>query len=537
MSTATRLRRRDEDAEIIVIERSGHVSYANCGLAYYLGGVIEDRAELVLQTPESLSSRFRIDVRTNSEVVAIDAEHRRVTVAHADRIYELEYSDLVLATGASPVIPQVPGAQHLLSLRSMEDTDRLDAALSSLRPGAPITIVGAGYIGIELAENLTRRGFAVTLLQRGTQVMNSLDPEIAIIVADALRANGVDLRLQTELTEVAPTAVAVSSGHSIAADLVIAAMGVRADSALAAASGIRTSSGGGIRVDNQHRTSAPHIYAVGDVADKTSAVDGEQRLVTLAGPANREGRYVADSIVGDQPVTPAALGTAILEVFGVTVASTGANERDLRAAGREVRIIHTHPASHAGYYPGAESMSIKLLVDAATDLILGAQIVGGSGIDKRIDVIATAMSAGLTASSLADLELAYAPQFGSAKDAINMLGYVDSNLRDGLSRSIQWHELESERESGAVLIDVRTPSEFEAGSIPGALNIPLDNLRDRAYELGSARIIVHCQVGQRGHTAASLLTHLHLDAVNLDGGYRTWLAGHRARQPQPLGAA
>jgi NADPH-dependent 2,4-dienoyl-CoA reductase/sulfur reductase-like enzyme/rhodanese-related sulfurtransferase len=536
MSAATRLRRRDERAEIIVLERTGHVSFANCGLPYYLGGTIGERGDLLLQTPERLASRFRLDVRVNSDVTAIDPAMQTVTVAAPVGITTLYYDELVLATGASPLRPDIPGSERMLALRSIEDTDRIHAELAALPAGSPVVIVGAGYIGLELAETLTHRGFAVTLVQRAPQVLGTLDIEMAGPVADYLRASGIDLRLDTTVTEVTPTSVALDDGTTVDTQVVISAIGVRPESDLARAAGIALGPDGGIRVDSQHRTSAPHVYAVGDVAHKVSAVDGSDRLVMLAGPANRDGRYLADAIAGDTVYSRPALGTAIIQLFGMTVASLGATERELRAAGRGIRVIHTHPASHATYYPGAEALSIKLIVDATTDLILGSQAVGASGVDKRIDVISTAMSAGLTASALADLELAYAPQYGSAKDPVNMLGYVARNLRDGLTRSIQWHELDAEMNAGSVLVDVRTPAEFAAGSIPGAVNMPLDDLRDRAGELDGHRVVVHCQVGQRGHTAARLLTQLGVDAVNLDGGYRTWLAGANTRQAENIGA-
>ena len=537
MSAATRLRRREEHSEIIVLERGDDVSFANCGLAYHLGGIIQDRDALLLQTPERLASRFRIDVRTRSEATAIDPARRTVAVTHPGGDYSLDSDELVIASGAAPAIPDVPGAERMHALRSLDDLDRIGAALSALRPGDPVVVVGGGYIGLELVENLVHRGLTVHLVHRGEHVLASLDPELAVLVEDELRARGIHLHLGVELAGVGPDAVALVDGAEIGASVVLAATGVRPDSALARDAGIAIGEGGGIRVDRLHRTSAPHIWAVGDVAEKVSGIDGGERLVALAGLANREGRSVADAIAGDEPVTRPALGTAILGLFGRTIATVGETEGALRRAGREIRVIHTHPASHATYYPGAQPMSLKLIVDSATDRILGAQAVGGEGVDKRIDVVATAMFAGLAAGDLADLELAYAPQFGSAKDPVNMLGYVARNLRDGVTSSIQWHELDAELDHGAVLVDVRSPAEHAAGAIPGAASIPLEELRDRAIELGANRIIVHCQVGQRGHTAAALLGHLGFDAVNLDGGYLTWRAGDRSRRPLTIGAA
>lgn len=529
MSTATRLRRLDENAEILVFERSGYVSFANCGLAYHLGGVIPARNDLLLQTPAGLAARFRLDVRVNSTVTAIDPVARTVTVSA--EMYA--YDDLVIATGAAPVIPDIPGAEHLLPLRSIEDMDDIATRLDALPPGAPVVVAGAGYIGLELVENVTRRGLRVTLVQRGAHVLG-LDPEMATPIEDRIRDRGIDLRLGSTLAEVGIGSVTLADGTVLPSALTLAAMGVRAESGLASSAGVRTGSSGAIVVDEHHRTNIEHIWAVGDVAEKRTALDGTPAPVMLAGPANRDGRYLADALVGAPGTSRPALGTAILELFGLTIASFGATEKSL--AGRPGRVIHTHPASHAGYYPDAESMSIKLVVDPVTDRLLGAQIVGGSGVDKRIDVLATAAGAGLGASALADLELAYAPQYGSAKDPVNMLGYIARNLREGLDRSIQWHELEGERADGCVVVDVRTPDEFAGGGIPDSINIPLDELRQRASELDGRRVVVHCQVGQRGHTAARVLTQLGYDVVNLDGGYRTWQAGNRSRQLEPLGA-
>ncbi len=527
MSFATRMRRRDEHAEIVVFERSGHVSFANCGLAYYLGGVITERAELLLQTPASLGSRFGLDVRVNHEVTAIDPTEHTITVhSRDDDTTSTEHFDeLVIATGASAAIPAIAGSERMLVLRNIEDVDALHTSLGDLDPAtANVVVLGAGYIGVEMAENLAKRGLAVTLIQRPAHILSTLDAEMVSPVEAHLRANGVDLRLGTEAVAVDDSSVQLSDGSSVAADVVVAAIGVRPDNALAVHAGLATGAGGGIQVTAGYRTSAPHIYAVGDVAEKVGAISGEHELVALAGPANRDGRYLADTLAGDDVASRPALGTAIVGVFDLTVASLGSTERALRAAGRDIRVIHTHPVSHAGYYPGAQSLSLKLIVDAETDLILGAQAVGKEGVDKRMDVLATATSFGIPASALADLELAYAPQYGSAKDPINHLGYVAKNLRDGLSASIQWHEIDAELAAGALLVDVRTVAEFERGAIPHAVNIPLDDLRGRLDELGDRRVIAHCQVGQRGHTAVRILAQNGFDAVNLDGGYRTWSA-------------
>lgn len=527
MSFATRMRRRDEHAEIIIFERSGHVSFANCGLAYYLGGVITERDSLLLQTPASLGSRFGLDVRVNHNVTAINPGERTIAVHnHVDNTTNTEsYDELVIATGACATLPAIPGSDRMLVLRNIEDVDALHASLGDLDPTtANVVVLGAGYIGIEMAENLAKRGLNVTLVQQGAHVLSPFDAEMVTPIEAHLRENGVDLRLGTEAVAVDDTTVQLSDGSSVAADVVVAAVGVRPDNALAVRAGLAVGTTGGIRTTVNYQTSAPHVYAVGDVAEKVDAISGEHELVALAGPANRDGRYLADTIAGDQVHSKPALGTSIVGVFDLTAASLGSTERTLRADGHNIRVIHTHPVSHAGYYPGAESLSLKLIVDANTDLILGAQAVGRDGVDKRMDVLATAASAGLTASALADLELAYAPQYGSAKDPINHLGYVAKNLRDNLSASIQWHEIDAELAAGSLLVDVRTAAEFGRGAIPHAVNIPLDDLRSRLSELGDRRVIVHCQVGQRGHTAVRILAQHGYDAVNLDGGYRTWVA-------------
>jgi NADPH-dependent 2,4-dienoyl-CoA reductase/sulfur reductase-like enzyme/rhodanese-related sulfurtransferase len=529
MSAATRLRRLLEHAEIVVLERGGHVSFANCGLPYYLGGVIQHRDDLLLQTPASLGARFNLDVRVHHEVVAIDRAAKTVSVRNVltGELSTERYDALVLSPGAAPVRPSIPGAERMLSLRDIEDVDAAMAALS-IAPRSAL-VVGAGFIGLEMVENLVHRGLDVTLVQNGEQVLPPLDPEMAQPIAARLREAGVDVRLGTEVLELGSSTATLSDGSVVGADFVLASIGVRPETSLAVAAGIALGERGGIRVDDQLRTSDPSIYAIGDAVEKTDAISGEQRLVALAGLANRHGRLVADAIAGKTITVRDALGTAVIGVMGLTAAATGWNEKALRASGREIRVFHTHPASHTGYYPGAESMSLKLIVDAHTDEILGAQGVGGDGVDKRIDVIATAMAGRITASELADLELAYAPQFSSAKDPVNMLGYVALNALEGLTPSVQWHELEAELAAGATLVDVRTVGEAAAGAIPGSLNIPLDELRERLDELPAGRLIVHCKVGQRGHTATRLLAQFGRDAVNLDGGYLTWSAGMASR--------
>ncbi len=547
MSAATRLRRNDEHAAITVFERGEHVSFANCGLPYHVGGIIDEREALLLQTPESLKSRFNLDVRIRHEVTAVNHDAGTVTVRDlaTGAQFEQGYDALVLATGAAPHRPALPGIERAHSLRDIGDLDAIMAELSVLESraatgsDAPSTlhaaILGGGFIGLELAENLALRGVRVTLLQSGPQILAPLDPEMLPPVVERLEANGVTVRTNAVTERIGHDAVFLADGTRIAANLVVTATGVRPESGLARAAGLAIGANGGVVVDDSQRTSNPNIYAVGDAAEKRDAVSGDSVLVPLAQTANRHGRLVADVITGRRVRSAPVLGTAVVGVFGLTAAMSGWNEKRLRAAGRPYRAIHSHPANHAGYYPGAAGMSLKLLVDPETDAILGVQGVGGDGVDKRIDVIATAMRAGLTASDLADLELAYAPQFGSAKDPVNMLGMIADNLAAGTVRTLQWHELDNAVAAGAQIIDVRSPGEFDAGAIPGALNVQVDELRARHAELPDAPLVVHCAVGQRGNTAARILSQLGFTVHNLDGGYLTWQRGMHSRAAVPAG--
>jgi NADPH-dependent 2,4-dienoyl-CoA reductase/sulfur reductase-like enzyme/rhodanese-related sulfurtransferase len=541
MSAATRLRRLDETADIIVFERGQYVSFANCGLPYYVGGLIEDRSALLLQTPESLASRFRLDVRIDHEVTGIDRAARTVNVRDTvtGHVSTEGYDRLILAAGAT-TRTVVPGSEMTVhTLRTVDDVDQITALLTDATGPVSAVVIGAGFIGLEAVENLVLRGVTVTSVEFASQVLGPLDPEMAAPVAAVLRAHGVDVRVDTAVRSASGGRVQLSDGTDVPADLIIEATGVLPDTSLAAQAGLRIGESGAIWVDETQRTSDPLIYAVGDGVEKVDAISGGPTRIAMAGLANRHGRASADSIAGvPEPAEP-AFGVAIVGVFGTTVAMVGWSERRLRAAGRAHRIVHTHPSDHAGYYPGAEPMSVKLLIDAETDAILGAQIVGGHGVDKRIDVIATAMAGGLTASALSRLELAYAPQYGSAKDPINQLGYVADNLAAGTTRSLQWHELATALAEGDTLVDVRTAGEFAAGSIPGAVNVPLDELRDRFGELPDGPLVVHCQVGQRGHTAARLLSQLGpvgRRVRNLDGGYTTWTAGAAALAASPRAA-
>lgn len=522
MSAATRMRRLDADAEIIVLEKSGHVSYANCGLPYFVGGVIEEEDALLLQTPASLHARFKLDVRVATEVTSIDPAAKTVVVKNwqSNEEYVLSYDKLILSPGASPVVPPIPGIERALTLRTVEDVEKIANRVNA-KPKTAV-VIGGGFIGVEIAENLVHKGVPTTVVEAAPQVLAPLDPEMATLVAKEMRKHGISLHLGVSAQDVTPETVVLSDGTVLDAELVIMAIGVRPDTALAKAAGLTIGTRGGIEVDDFNRTSNHDIYAVGDAAEKTDAIDGSATLVPLANLANRHGRVVADHIAGRATRPIKTIGTAIVKVFDLMIAATGWNEKRLAAAGREVMVIHTHPNNHAGYYPDAKQIALKLIFDPKTGEILGGQGVGVDGVDKRIDVIATAIRGGITAPELADLELAYAPPFGSAKDPVNMLGYIAENMMSGLLKTAQWNQTQQYREKGYQLIDCRTPSEFSHGAIPGAINIPVDEIRERVAEIKKEPILVNCQVGQRGHTATMLLKELGFDATNLDGGYLTY---------------
>ena len=525
MSAATRLRRLDENADITVYEAGPDVSFANCGLPYFIGGVIGKRESLLLQTPESLAARFNLDVRVNSRVLSIDRAARTVTVRNSetDETFTDSYDSLILSPGAAPRQLVIPGWDRALTLRSLPDADRIVAAIG----GAPkhIVILGAGFIGVEVAENLRHRGHSVSIVQSGPSILSPFDPEMIEQFHVNLERHGIQIRVNTTATEITEYAVELSDGTRLTADVVISSVGVTPDHALAVEAGLRIGAAGGIWVDNQQRTSDPAIYAVGDAAEKQSAFTDEDQMVWLANLANRHGRLVADVVAGLDVTARPSVTTGIVGAFGMAAAITGLSEKSARRAGIVHQVMHLHPSSHAGYYPGAETMSLKVVFAPDTGAILGAQAVGNDGADKRIDVIATAIYGRLTVSDLMNLELAYAPQFASAKDAINQAGYVGDNIMDGRTPTVQWHELEERRAAGAVLIDVRTADENQAGAIPGSLLIPVDDLRNRLEEIPAKDVIVHCKVGQRGHTATQLLRSHGIRASNLDGGYLTWRAG------------
>ncbi len=544
MSAAARARRLDERADIIVLEQSDYVSFANCGLPYHLSGEIAERSSLLLHTPQTLAAALALDVRTGSRVAAVDTAARTVTVVTADGQYTLGYDALLLAPGAVAVRPPVEGLDHpaVHSLRTVPDLDALGARVADLltargadEPGPTAVVVGAGFIGLEAVEALTARGLRVHLVELADHVLPPLDPELAPLLADELRAHGVGLHLGVAAQRVAPrgedgsVTVTLSDGTELAADVVVVNVGVRPASDLARDAGLALGPTGAIRVDADQRTSDPHVWAVGDAVEVTQAVTGAVGPVPLAGPANRQGRRAADSMVGHR-TTPQApvLGTAIVRVFGLTAAVTGPNQAALTRAGLDHEVVRVHPAHHAGYFPGAEQ--VHLVATFAPDgRLLGAQAVGRDGVDKRIDVLATALRAGMTADDLAELELAYAPPYGSAKDPVNMLGFVAQNVLDGTTP--QWHPdgLDAAR-AGTLVLDVRSAAEFARGHVPEALNVPHTELRGRLDEVRAAAagrpVSVHCASGVRSHIATRVLLAAGLDARNLSGGWLTLSAVH-----------
>ena len=529
MSAAARLRRLDEAAEITVYEMSEHVSYANCGLPYFVSDVISRRDNLLLQTPDALWNRFRIKANVSHMVTAINREDKTVSVHNLKTAATTtdSYDKLVIATGARPRKLDVPGIERAMWLRNVTDADEVKAALQNIQ-NKSVAILGAGFIGIELAENIRHMDIPVTIIQRSNSILGQFDPEMVQPLQAKLEKHGVQIILNSEADHITKEQVILKDGRKIEAGLVFTAAGVDPDNSLARAAGLKIGTTGGLWVDEQQRTSDPDIFAAGDAVEKQGELTGEQTLVPLANLANRHGRLIADVIAGRDVKAHAATGTVILGAFGHAVGITGLSERAATKAGIKHQVIHIHPNNHAGYYPGSKRLSMKVLFDPETGLILGAQANGEDGVDKRIDVIATAMHGNLTIDDLMDLELAYAPQFGSAKDAINIAGYVGNNVFNGTTPTLQWHELESARANGAQVVDVRSGGEHGFANIPGTLNIPVEELRDRLGEIQNEDVVVYCQVGQRGHIATQILKAHGANVRNLDGGYLTWAAGEAA---------
>jgi NADPH-dependent 2,4-dienoyl-CoA reductase/sulfur reductase-like enzyme/rhodanese-related sulfurtransferase len=546
-SAAARARRLCEACTITVLERGPHVSFANCGLPYFVGGEIVQPDDLLVQTPETLRARFNLDVRVLTEVVGIDRAARRLKVRElaSGREYEQPYDALVLSTGASPLKPPIPGIDRPghFTVRNIPDVERIMAWTKDCRACRAV-VVGGGYIGLEMAEQLVRHGgLSVTVVEALPQVMAPLDPEMAAWLHAELQANGVALQLGDavaafELPSPAEHArasiVALRSGRRLEADTVVLGLGVRPETALAKTAGLELGALGGIRVDEHLQTGDAAIWAVGDAIEVRDAVTGAWSLVPLAGPANRQGRIAADNILGRTASYHGTLGTAVLRLFSLTAGCTGANEKSLRKAGMAFHALHLHPGSHAGYYPGAEPIAMKILFAPDNGRLLGAQLVGRDGVDKRLDVLATALRAGMTVHDLAELELAYAPPFGSAKDPVNLAGMAAQNVLNGNVQLAQWNEIKavtSDRNGAAApaLLDVRRADERAQGFIPGSLHIPLDQLRARLNELPRDReIVVYCRTGQRSYFACRILAQHGFRVRNLAGSYRTWHAATRA---------
>ena len=531
-TTAARIRRVDETAEIILLEKGKHISYANCGLPYYIGGVIEEREKLFVQTPEAFSTRFRVDVRTENEVIFIDRKKKTVTVRQSSEdTYEESYDKLLISTGASPVRPPLPGIDlpGIFTLRNVTDTDRIKEYINSHSPRKAV-VVGAGFIGLEMAENLHAQGAKVSIVEMGNQVMAPIDFSMASLVHQHLMDKGVNLYLEQAVAsferEGKGLKVTFKNGQSISADIVILSIGVRPETSLARAAELTIGPAGGIAVNDYLQTSDEAIYAIGDAIEYRHPITGKPWLNYLAGPANRQGRIVADNILGAKIPYEGSIGTSIAKVFDMTVASTGLPGKRLRLEGIDYMSSTIHPASHAGYYPDAMPMSIKITFDKQTGRLYGGQIVGYDGVDKRIDELALVIKHQGTVYDLMKVEQAYAPPFSSAKDPVAIAGYVAEDMITGKTNPVYWRELRDIEMENKFLLDVRTQDEFALGSLPGAVNIPLDELRDRMSELPKDRMIyTFCAVGLRGYLAYRILTQHGFDKVrNLSGGLKTYRA-------------
>ncbi len=525
-SAAARLRRLDEEAEIILFEKGEYISFANCGLPYHIGEVIPERSKLLVQTPEAMNARFQIDVRVENEVLSIDRGKKVVEVKDLtqDKVYEESYDYIILSPGAEPVKPPLEGinSDNVFTLRNIPDMDQIKAYVEDEKPGRAV-VVGGGFIGIEMAENLKEKGLDVTLVEMLDQVMTPFDYEMAAFIHNHLRQKGIKLNLGDGISRIEEKGVVLQSGKKVETDMVILSIGVRPMTKLASDAGLEIGESRAIKVNEYLQTSDENIYAIGDAIEVTNFVTGEPSRIPLAGPANKQGRIVAGNISGDKRKYNGTQGTAIAKVFDMAVASTGINEKILKDKGQDYQVSYTNSNNHAGYYPGASSMMIKMIFTPDEGKLLGAQIVGYDGVDKRIDVLATALRHGLTVFDLQELELAYAPPFGSAKDPVNMAGYVAGNILKGLVDPICWNEIE-DLDDDAIILDVRQEVETRIGKIEGSVNIPLNNLRDRLDELDREKeIVVYCAVGLRGYIACRILTqHGFKNVKNLLGGFKLY---------------
>lgn len=521
MSAATRLRRLNENAEIIVFEKGPYVSFANCGLPYYVGGEIAEREKLIVQSAKALKNRFNLEVRENSEVIAIDSEGKKVTVVSNGESYVESYDKLILSPGAKPLIPQIKGlnqATNVFSLRNIPDVDKIMTYLKAKAPKSA-TIIGAGFIGLEMAENLAKRGLSVTIVEKAPHVLPTIDREMAAFVNEELIKNNLSVMTNRGAVEFKNDEILLDNGESLQSDLTILSVGIQPETSLAKSAGIKLGLRNAILVDEHYETSVKDIYAVGDAIVVKNQL-GQDALISLASPANRQGRQVADIISGLSIKNRGSLGTAIVRVFDLQVASTGLSEFQLRGLKINHKIVHVTANNHAGYYPDATSIVLKLIFEPESGQIFGAQAIGKEGVDKRIDILSTAIKAKLTVFDLPELELTYAPPFGSAKDPVNMAGYAAINLLLGQSENIQWHELAAELAKGKVLLDVRNPNELAKGKFKNSQNIPLDDLRERLNELDKkTEYIVSCQSGLRSYNAERILKQEGYKVKNLDGAF------------------
>ncbi|WP_270220178.1 FAD-dependent oxidoreductase [Lactococcus lactis] len=521
MSAATRLRRLNENAEIIVFEKGPYVSFANCGLPYYVGGEIAEREKLIVQSAQALKKRFNLEVRENSKVTAIDSEGKKVTVVSNGESYVESYDKLILSPGAKPLIPQIKGlnqATNVFSLRNIPDVDKIMAYLKDKAPQSA-TIIGAGFIGLEMAENLAKRGLSVTIVEKAPHVLPTIDREMAAFVNEELIKNKVSVMTNRGAVEFKNDEILLDNGESLQSDLTILSVGIQPETTLAKSAGIKLGLRNAILVDEHYETSVKDIYAVGDAIVVKNQL-GQDALISLASPANRQGRQVADIISGLPVKNRGSLGTAIVRVFDLQVASTGLSEFQLRGLKINHKIIHVTANNHAGYYPEATSIVLKLIFEPESGQIFGAQAIGKEGVDKRIDILSTAIKAKLSVFDLPELELTYAPPFGSAKDPVNRAGYAAINLLLGQSENIQWHELAAELAKGKVLLDVRNPNELAKGKFKNSQNIPLDDLRERLNELDKkTEYIVSCQSGLRSYNAERILKQEGYKVKNLDGAF------------------
>ncbi|MCD6405758.1 MAG: FAD-dependent oxidoreductase [Planctomycetes bacterium] len=532
-SCAARLRRLDEEAEIVMFERGPYISFANCGLPYHISGVIEERSKLLVQTPEGFGKRFNVDVRVNSEVLSIDRREQTVDVCGPDgKTYTEKYDNLVLSPGAEPIKPPFPGVDlpGVFTLRNVPDTDAILAYIDEKKPKKAV-VVGGGYIGVEMAENLHHIGIEVAIIEMLPQVMAVFDPDMANFLHEHLHYQGIATWLGDGVAGFAQVddgiEVKLQSGQTAVTDLVILSIGVRPDTKLARDADLAIGESRGIKVDALMRTSDPAIYAAGDAVEVTNLVTGKPAVIALAGPANRQGRIAADNICGRESVYSGTQGTSIVKVFDLVAACTGANERTLKAADIPYKKVHIHPASHAGYYPHAYQMTVKALFNPDNGKLLGVQIVGPDGVDKRIDIFAAALRCGVTVHELENYELAYAPPFGSAKDPVNMVGFVASNVLKGDLKVAYWEDYKFPLDGDEVVVDCRSQGEWDQGHVPGAVLIPIDQMRGRIGELPRDRkILVYCAVGIRAYMSCRILTQKGYDAWDLSGGYRTFRSVH-----------